>query len=75
MAISFDFIWPVVLFLFDQDIVYVAALLLVLLIHELGHYVMMKIFGYKGVRIYVIPLLGGLTTGEKHNTQNANGWP
>lgn len=52
-------------FFFDQDIVYVAALLLVLLIHELGHYVMMKIFGYKGVRIYVIPLLGGLTTGEK----------
>lgn len=52
-------------FFFDQDIVYVAALLLVLLIHELGHYVMMKVFGYKGVRIYVIPLLGGLTTGEK----------
>ena len=52
-------------FFFDQDIVYVAALLLVLLIHELGHYTMMKVFGYKGVRIYVIPLLGGLTTGEK----------
>jgi stage IV sporulation protein FB len=52
-------------YFFDQDLVYVAALLLVLLIHELGHYVMMKVFGYKGVRIYVIPLLGGLTTGEK----------
>ena len=52
-------------FFFGQNLVYVAALLLVLLIHELGHYLVMKWFGYKGVRIYIIPLLGGLTTGEK----------
>ncbi|MBS1634419.1 MAG: hypothetical protein JST26_00760 [Bacteroidetes bacterium] len=45
--------------------VYVAAVLVVLLIHELGHFFAMKLYGYNDVKLFVLPLLGAYVTGTK----------
>ena len=44
---------------------YVLLMLLVLLIHEAGHLIAMKMFGYKELNIFFIPLLGAAVTGTK----------
>ncbi len=53
------------LFFFDQQITFLVELLAVLLIHELGHYLMMKRFGYENVRMLFIPLMGAFVHGSK----------
>lgn len=40
-------------------------LLLVLLLHELGHLLAMKLFGYRELSIFFIPLLGAAAMGKK----------
>ncbi len=52
-------------FLFDKNIVYIAAILVVIILHETGHFLLMKLFDYSNVKIFIIPLLGALTTGKK----------
>jgi Zn-dependent protease len=42
-------------------------LLLVLLIHELGHFYAMRFFGYKDTSIFFIPLFGAAAKGEKEH--------
>ena len=42
-------------------------LLVILLIHELGHFYAMKFFGYKDTSIFFIPLFGAAAKGEKEN--------
>lgn len=41
-----------------------AMLTVVLVIHELGHYLAMRIVGYRDVSIFFVPLLGAATTGR-----------
>ncbi|MDX2173254.1 MAG: hypothetical protein SFY56_09050 [Bacteroidota bacterium] len=53
--------------LFNQPIVYIAAILLVIIIHEMGHFIAMKLFDYSNVKIFIVPLLGAYTTGKKQN--------
>lgn len=50
---------------FDHDVKQIAILVAVLFIHELGHFLAMKIFGYSEVKMFFIPLLGALVTGNK----------
>lgn len=50
---------------FDLDFIYIAAVLLVLLIHEFGHFFAMKAFNYTNVKLFVLPLLGAYVTGKK----------
>jgi stage IV sporulation protein FB len=52
-------------FLFEQNIAYIAAILLVIIIHEMGHFLFMKLFNYSNVKIFIVPLLGAFTTGKK----------
>lgn len=52
-------------FIFDQNIAYIAAILLVIIIHEMGHFAMMKLFRYSNVKIFIVPLLGAFTSGKK----------
>jgi Zn-dependent protease len=52
--------------IFNQDLIYIAAVLLVLLIHEFGHFFAMKAFNYSNVKLFVLPLLGAYVTGKKH---------
>ena len=52
-------------FLFDQNIAYIAALLVVLLIHEFGHFFAMKLYDYQNVKLFIIPLIGAFVSGKK----------
>ncbi len=54
-------------FLFIQDVTYIATLLLVLIIHEMGHFLLMKLFNYNNVKIFIVPLLGAFTSGKKQH--------
>ena len=49
----------------------VAALSLVLLIHELGHWLAMRAFGFGQSAIFFIPFFGAATSGEKRDASLA----
>lgn len=51
--------------LFDQNLAYIAAILLVIIVHEMGHFVFMRMFDYKNVKMFIVPLLGAFTSGKK----------
>jgi len=46
----------------------IAALVLVLLIHEGGHVLAMRAFGYANLEVLFIPGLGAAASGRKHHT-------
>lgn len=48
-----------------------AVLIGVLMFHELGHALGMKLFGYRDVRIFFIPLLGAATQGQPQGASAA----
>ncbi len=50
---------------------FVAMIIPILLIHELGHLIAMKIFGYKNVNMFFIPFFGAAVTGRHYNVA---GW-
>lgn len=52
-------------FLFDRNIAYIAAVLVVLLIHEFGHFLAMKMYNYQNVKLFIVPLLGAFVSGKK----------
>ena len=51
--------------IFDKDLIYIAAVLVVLMIHEMGHFFAMKAFNYSNVKLFVLPMLGAYVTGKK----------
>lgn len=51
--------------IFNQDLAYIAAVLVALLIHEFGHFFAMKAFNYNNVKLFILPLLGAYVTGKK----------
>lgn len=53
------------LLLFTDEVSFILNLVLVLIIHELGHFLMMKLFGYQNVRMLFIPLMGAFVQGTK----------
>lgn len=53
-------------FIFNLEFIYIAAVLVVLLIHELGHFFAMKAFNYTNVKMFVLPMLGAYVTGTKN---------
>ncbi len=52
-----------------EDIGLIVMLLTVLIIHESGHFLAMKIFKYTDVRMLFIPLLGAFVQGKKEEYQ------
>ena len=44
-------------------------LMFVLVIHELGHYVAMKLFGYRNVRMFFLPFFGAAVSGRKFGVE------
>ena len=50
---------------------YLLILLPVLFIHEFGHYLAMKIFNYRNLRMFFIPFLGAAVSGQHFNVP---GW-
>ena len=55
----------VFLLLFKDEINFVLFLILVLFIHEMGHFTFMKLFNYENVRMLFIPLMGAFVQGSK----------
>ncbi len=53
------------LLIFPNFFSFIIILLCVLLIHELGHFMFMKIFAYKNVRMLFVPLMGAFVSGTK----------
>jgi Zn-dependent protease len=53
------------LLFFSNRLDYVIALVLALLVHEFGHFLMMKRYHYENVRLMFIPLLGAVVSGSK----------
>jgi len=53
------------LFIFSDEVNFIFNLVLVLLIHEMGHFAMMKVFRYQHVRMLFVPLMGAFVQGTK----------
>lgn len=53
------------LLLFQDQLELIIALVIVLIVHEFGHYAMMKKFNYKNVRMLFVPLMGAFVNGRK----------
>lgn len=64
-ALSFAVFVVSFLILFSENIQFLAFLVLVLFIHELGHFFFMKHFKYKNVRMLFVPLMGAFVQGAK----------
>lgn len=47
------------------DLLFIALIVLVLFVHELGHYLMMKKYKYEKVSMVFIPFLGAMVHGKK----------
>lgn len=52
---------------FQWEIIYILVLAGVIFIHELGHYLAMRLFKYKDLGIFFVPLLGAFASGTKEN--------
>lgn len=48
-----------------KDVNFIFFIILVVMVHELGHFLMMKLFGYKDVKMLFIPLIGAFIQGKK----------
>lgn len=55
----------VFLLMFNDQLSFVLSLIVVLFIHEMGHYIFMKVFKYENVRMLFIPLMGAFVQGNK----------
>ena len=53
------------LILFSDRIQFLFFLVLVLFIHEMGHFLFMKFFNYKDVKMMFVPLMGAFVQGVK----------
>ncbi|MCW8130472.1 MAG: hypothetical protein KIS92_09005 [Planctomycetota bacterium] len=57
--------------LLQRPVLDVALLILVLFVHESGHYIGMRIFNYRNVKMFFIPFLGAAVSGRKTQVE---GW-
>src|SRR5262245_38865596 len=48
------------------DAARLAILIPVLILHELGHFAGMRLFGYRNVQMFFVPFLGAAVSGRKH---------
>jgi Zn-dependent protease len=49
----------------NNPIAFTAMLIAVLFVHETGHYLGMRVFGYRNVRMFFIPMFGAAVSGQK----------
>ena len=65
LLISMVLFFVVFVTLFSDSYIFVSEIIVVLLLHELGHLLAMKIFGYKALNMLFIPMLGAMVSGNK----------
>jgi Zn-dependent protease len=58
--------------LFRLNLMAVLIIVVVLFLHELGHAIGMRVFGYRNVRIFFVPLMGALTSGSPKDPSSAH---
>lgn len=63
LVVSLVLFWALGLLIFDAS--HLALLVVVLLIHEAGHLIAMRGFGYRDLRMMFIPLFGAAAIGKK----------
>lgn len=61
------FVLVYLIFFGTEEFDFIIYLLVVLMIHELGHFLAMKVFHYENVRMLFIPLMGAFVQGKKRN--------
>lgn len=65
----------VFLLFFSENYILILEVTGILLLHELGHFIMMKKYGYKSLNMLFIPLFGAMVNGEKAQiTQGQKFW-
>lgn len=52
-------------FIFRWDLTYILVLTGVIFIHEMGHYLAMRMYKYKDLGIFFVPLIGAFASGNK----------
>ena len=57
-------LYVTVYYLLFRDIRSIALLVLVIVLHELGHYIAMRSYGYSNVKMLFIPMLGAFVSGS-----------
>ncbi|MBI3135326.1 MAG: site-2 protease family protein [Bacteroidetes bacterium] len=65
LIVSMVLFFVVFIILVPENYILAAEIIGILLLHEFGHLIMMKIFGYKALNMLFIPLLGAMVTGNK----------
>jgi Zn-dependent protease len=53
------------LLFFSEEMSFLFNILVVLIIHELGHFITMKYFNYRNVKMLFVPLMGAFVQGNK----------
>jgi len=61
------FVLTFVMFFGTDEFNFIIYLIVVLMIHELGHFLAMKFFKYENVRMLFVPLMGAFVQGKKKN--------
>lgn len=62
-VISLLFFVVLYYFLFDQNLFSIAQLVLVIFIHEMGHFLAMKAYNFRDVKMFFVPLVGAYVSG------------
>lgn len=65
LFVSMLLFFLVFILLFSDNYILVSEIVAILLIHEFGHLVTMKAFGYKSLNMIFIPLIGAMVSGNK----------
>ncbi len=61
----------VFLLFFKEHKIFLSQLLIVLIIHELGHFLFMHLFSYRNIRMLFIPLMGAFVHGKKEELKQS----
>ncbi len=64
-------LYIVIYFLIFREFKHVFLLLIVIVIHEFGHFFVMKNYGYKDVKMFFIPLIGAYVSGQSEKASSS----
>lgn len=57
-----------------EDYNFILMIVSVVFIHEAGHFLMMKLFGYKNLQMTFVPFLGAYVNGKKDKEKQVHNW-
>jgi stage IV sporulation protein FB len=60
-----------VYYIIFRDLRSIALLVLVIVLHELGHYVAMRAFGYRNLEMLFVPMVGAYVSGQHESVEHS----